>query len=94
MGSSSPTPNPNQWNIGIPGSAAEHATVDSRFTAPLDLWSSEDQTPKPTHGDGLQDDDLDGYMDRHSYIEPTPTARSSPNYAEFLDLDLKMEEDE
>ena len=105
-GSSLPTPNPYQWDIDIPGSAAEHDTMDSRFTAPLNLRPSESQTPRPTSGDGLQADGLDDFMDRRSHIDRTPTvcpspdyddrtptACPSPNYDDYLHEDVKMEEE-
>ena len=91
-GSSSPTPNPNRWDIGIPGSAAEHDTLDSRFTAPLTLRPSESQTPRPTNGAGLQDDGLDDFMDRRSQITPTPTPCPFLDDANYVQEDLKMEE--
>ena len=66
--------------------------MDSRFTAPLTLRQSESRTPKPTNGDGFQDDGLDDYMDRRSQITPTPTPSPFLDYADYVQEDLKMEE--
>lgn len=69
--------------------------MDMRATAPFEGYPHEAQTPERTNRDGLQDDGLDGFMDRRSYFSPTPaasTACASPKYSEYIYEDLEMEE--
>lgn len=88
-GSSTPIPHTNPWNIGVPGSAAEHAVANMRVTAPFEGWLHESQTTEPTIGNGLQGDSLDGFMDRRSHISPTPTPCHVPE-----NMGVVFEEDE
>lgn len=66
--------------------------MDMRATAPFEGYAYEGQTTERTRSDGLQDDGLDGFMDRRSYFSPTPAASATLNRPEVVYEDWEMEE--
>ena len=87
-----PTLHSNPWNVGIPGSDAEHEIMDMRATAPFEGWDHEPRVSETPDRDGTPVDNLDWLMDRRSCFSPTPVAVKPAIQIGTIEEENSMEE--